>query len=189
MTDPFDILGVEPRFDLDLRALDQRHRDVSRALHPDRYAGAPAAERRLALGRAIEANEAVRILRDPIRRAEALMRRARLDLGGEAEQKAPPALLMEMLESREELSEAAKKKDLARVTRLGEAMRAREAAVLSALGETFASAQDGAQEAVGSDDPRPAVLKSLLPLVGELRYLKRFLDEVSAIEEDLTDPQ
>ncbi len=67
--DPFDTLGVEPRFDLDLAALERRHRDLSRALHPDRYAGAPAAERRLALGRAIDANEALRVLKDPIRRA------------------------------------------------------------------------------------------------------------------------
>jgi molecular chaperone HscB len=180
MNDPFDILGVEPRFDLDLRALDQRHRDVSRALHPDRYTGAPAAERRMALGRAIEANEAVRVLRDPIRRAEALVKRAGVEVGAAGEPKASPALLMEMMESREELSEAAKKKDLARVTRLGEGMKAREAKVLAAIGAAFASASGGA-------DPR-ATLTTVLPLLGELKYLKRFLDEVSAIEEDLTDP-
>ncbi|WP_437658122.1 Fe-S protein assembly co-chaperone HscB [Sorangium sp. So ce1182] len=176
MTDPFDTLGVEPRFDLDLRALEQRHRDLSRALHPDRYAGAPAAERRLALGRAIEANDALRVLRDPIRRAEALLRRAGLAQGEEAGQKASPALLLEMMESREELSDAAKRSDGARIARLGEAMRAREQASLASIQAAFAAAAGD-----------PGQLKGVLATLSELRYIRRFLDEVSAIEEELTD--
>src|SRR6185503_15334256 len=115
-SDPFEILGMEPRFDLDLRALEQRHRDLSRALHPDRYAGAPSAERRLALSRAIEVNDAWRMLRDPIRRAEAILRRGGVEIGETLEPKPSPDLLMEMMESREALSDAARKKDLAAVT-------------------------------------------------------------------------
>ena len=94
MADPFDTLGVEPRFDLDSSALEQRHRDLSRALHPDRYTGAPAAERRLSLGRAIDVNEAFRVLKDPIRRAEALLRRAGVPVGEISEPRPPPDLLM-----------------------------------------------------------------------------------------------
>ncbi len=41
--DPFATLGIEPRFDLDVRAVEARHRELSRTLHPDRYSGAPAA--------------------------------------------------------------------------------------------------------------------------------------------------
>jgi molecular chaperone HscB len=174
MNDPFATLGIEPRFDLDLGVVEQRHRDLSRALHPDRYSGAPAAERRLALGRAIEVNEAIRLLRDPIRRAEALLRRAGVRVGEMEEPKPDPELLMEMLESREELSEAAKKKDAAALKKLEEAMRAREGAVLAALGQGF--------EAGGGDPQR---LVALYPKLAELRYIRRFLDEVSAIEEEL----
>ena len=58
--DPFETLGVEPRFDLDLTALEKRHRELSGALHPDRYTGRPASERRMALDRAIKVNEAWR---------------------------------------------------------------------------------------------------------------------------------
>jgi molecular chaperone HscB len=182
MTDPFEMLGIEPRFDLDLRAVEQRHRDLSRALHPDRYAGAPAAERRMALGRAIEVNEAWRVLRDPIRRAEALL--ARSGVGAPegsawtegSGPKPSPALLMEMMESREELSEAAKRRDRALVIGLGDAMRARERAALSAV----AAGLDGA----GGDAKK---IQAVLPLLGELRYYRRFLDEVNAIEEDLAE--
>ena len=50
---PFATLGVEPRFDLDLPALEKTHRELSRALHPDKYVGATASERRAALERAV----------------------------------------------------------------------------------------------------------------------------------------
>src|SRR3954447_26645826 len=98
MADPFKTLGVEARFDLDRPALEQRHRELSKALHPDRYVGAPAAERRMSLSRAIDVNEAFRVLKDPIRRAEALLRRAGAAVGETSEPKPAPALLMEMME-------------------------------------------------------------------------------------------
>jgi len=175
MTDPFETLGVEPRFDLDMRAVEQRHRDLSKALHPDRYAGAPAAERRLALSRAIDVNEAFRAVRDPIRRAEALVRRAGVPVGETAEPKAAPSLLMEMMEAREELSDAARGKDLAKVSALGAAMSARQRAIEARLGQKLAEA--------GADQDK---IREVLPAIGELRYVRRFLDEVSAIEEELS---
>jgi len=174
MTDPFDTLGIEPRFDLDLAALELRHRELSKALHPDRYAGAPAAERRLSLSRAIDVNEAFRTVKDPIRRAEALLRRAGAAVGETGEPRPEPALLMEMMEVREELAEAGHAKDLARVGGLGEAMRGREAAALRRLG--------AALDAVARD---PQKVAEALPALGELRYIRRFLDEVNAIEEEL----
>ncbi len=171
MSDPFETMGVDPRFDLDLDKLAERHRDLSRALHPDRYAGVPAAERRMALGRAIEVNDAYRLLKDPVRRAEVLLRRANVPVGETAEPKPSQALLMDMMERREELSDARRAKDLQAVTRLAKVVRDREGEVLSLLGHTLA-AEGGA-------------VTQALPFLGELRYLRRFLDEVSAIEEDL----
>jgi molecular chaperone HscB len=175
MTDPFETLGVEARFDIDLRALEQRHRDLSKALHPDRYAGAPAAERRLSLNRAIDVNEAFRALRDPIRRAEALVRRAGVPVGETVEPKASPVLLMEMMEAREELAEAARKKDLARIKRLGQAMASRDSALIDRLGREFSAANSDPQQ-----------WTTVLCSLGELRYVRRFLDEAGAIEQELS---
>jgi molecular chaperone HscB len=174
MPDPFETLGVEPRFDLDLPAVEQRHRDLSRALHPDRYTGAPAAERRLALSRAIDVNEALRVLKNPVRRAEALLARAGTTPGETGEPKPPPSLLMEMMDLREELSEAARARDLGRVGKLAEGMRAREGEVERRLGGALDEAQRDPQKTIAA-----------LPALGELRYIRRFLDEVSAIEEEL----
>ena len=66
MTDPFELLGIPARYDLDLDELATRQRDLSRALHPDRYAGRGASERRQALGKAIEVNEAARLLKQVV---------------------------------------------------------------------------------------------------------------------------
>jgi molecular chaperone HscB len=168
MKDPFDILGIAPTFDVDLDAVEKRYRDLSRVLHPDKYVGAPPAERRSALGKAVEVNEAWRLLRDPIKRAEALFRRSGVEVREGAEPKAAPEFLMEMMEQRESLSEAKAKGDARAAGRLGDVIREREKSAMHRLARGFES---------------PSDVEKLLPLLGELRYYRRFLDEVSAIED------
>ena len=109
--DPFATLGLPRRYELDRAALEVRYRELQRALHPDKFAGASASERRLSLSKAVEVNEAYRILRDDLARAEALLAQHR----GAASTKAPeaePGFLMEMMEQREALGEAKQQKDL-----------------------------------------------------------------------------
>jgi molecular chaperone HscB len=175
MTDPFELLGIEPRFSVDLAAVEQRHRDLSKALHPDRYAGAPPTERRLALSRAIDVNEAMRILRDPVRRAEALLRRAGVAVGELSEPKPSPELLMEMMEAREQLADARRAKSAARVAGLANSMQGRQAEV-----------EDRLRRALDASPVPTRGAADVLPALGELRYVRRFLDEVSAIQEELS---
>lgn len=170
--DPFAMLGVERRFDLDLNALEKTHRELSRALHPDKFAQAGASERRAVLEKAASVNEAWRTVRDPIKRAEALFELAGIKVGEDNEPKASPAFLMEVLEEREALSEARAAKDLAKVRAVGEAMRKRADATQKKLADGFAARPDHAG------------VEKLVPLLGELRFYKRFLDEVAAIEEE-----
>ncbi len=169
--DPFETLGVEPVFSLDVSALEQRHRDLSRALHPDRHAASGAAERRLALGRAIEVNEAFRILKDPLRRAEALLALRGVASGEGKEPPASPALLMEVMERREALADVRQSKDEAVLRRLIAEVSAEAAAAQLALGKEFASPSSNSAE--------------ILKRIGELRYYRRFLDEAAAIADDL----
>jgi molecular chaperone HscB len=169
--DPFETLGVEPVFGLDLAALEQRHRDLSRTLHPDRHANAGAAERRMALGRAIEVNEAFRILKDPVRRAEALLARRGVQSGEGKEPPASPALLMEVMERREALAEIRHTKDAAALSRVMSEVRQIEQRTQAALGSEFAF-----------EGPNPA---EILKRIGELRYYRRFLDEAASIADDL----
>src|SRR5580700_6613161 len=110
--DPFETLGVQRRFDIDLAATDKRHRELSRTLHPDRHAAGGASERRYALSKAIEVNEAWRTIRDPIRRAESLFALAGIAVGESNEPKPRADLLMDVMEQREHLAEARSQGDL-----------------------------------------------------------------------------
>src|SRR5215471_2216545 len=166
MEDPFDTLGIAPTFDLDLVQVEKRVRDLSRVLHPDRHVASSPAERRMALGRAVEVNAAFRLLRDPIARAEALLRRHGVAVGETVEPKPDPEFLMEMMELREALAEAKMGGDVVRIERLTEKVGARQEAAFGKLRTGFAGA--------GVD--------KLVPLLGELRYYRRFLDEVSALD-------
>jgi molecular chaperone HscB len=182
MSDPFATLGLEPAFDLDLGEVEKRHRDLSKALHPDRYAGRGAAERRQALGKAIEVNEAWRIVRDPLRRAEALLEKLGLAVEDGQEPKADPALLMDMLERREELASAARTKDADKLRKLARGVELAETALLGKLSAAFQraiSARNGTREASRGEGDE------ILAVLGELRYYRRFLDEAAALEDEL----
>ncbi len=169
--DPFETLGLEPAYDLDSAVLEQRHRDLSRALHPDRHAASGAAERRMALGRAIEVNEAFRILKDPVRRAEALLALRGVQSGEGKEPPASPTLLMEVMERREALAEVRQSKDEAALNRLIGEVRQSEAHTQSVLAQAFAGGAENSAE--------------ILKRIGELRYYRRFLDEAATIADDL----
>jgi molecular chaperone HscB len=173
MLDPFDTLGIAPAFEVDLAAVEQRYRELSRVLHPDKHVGASAGERRMSLGKAVEVNEAWRLIRDPVRRAEALFRRSGVEVREGEEPKADPEFLMEMMEQREALAAARARGDKATIEDLSSRIRAKENAVLARLASAFARAPES----------REAVQK-LVPLLGELRYYRRFLTEVSAIEDE-----
>jgi molecular chaperone HscB len=167
--DPFETLGIPRQFSVDLAAVERTHRELSRALHPDRFVGAPPSERRAALARAIEVNEAWRVVRDPIRRAEALLALAGVAVGEDREPKADPEFLMEMLEQREALAEAKRARDLDGVRKMAGAIEARVHAVDAVLSEQFARGD----------------FAGLVGRLGEMKFYRRFLDEVSAIEDEL----
>jgi len=169
--DPFETLGVEPAYGLDLAVLEQRHRDLSRALHPDRHAASGAAERRMALGRAIEVNQAFRILKDPVRRAEALLSLRGVQTGEGKEPPASPALLMDVMERREALAEARQTKNEAALSRLVAEVNSAALRTQAALADEFASPTGNSAE--------------ILKRIGELRYYRRFLDEAASIADDL----
>jgi molecular chaperone HscB len=171
VTDPFQTLGLEPVFDLDSALLERRHRELSRALHPDRYAGRPASERRDALGRAIEVNHAFRRLKDPVGRAEALLERLGHPVGETGAPPADPMLLMEVMERREALGDARSKRDIDAVRTLARGVSERERNCVAALSRAFAES--------------PPDLGRAEKALGELRYHRRFLDEVGSIEDEM----
>jgi molecular chaperone HscB len=167
--DPFATLGAPRRYDVDLQALERTHRQLSRALHPDRYVASSAAERREALARAVEVNEAWRIVRNPLRRAEALLSLSGVALGENREASPGSEFLLEILEQREALSDARRARDRKAVQTLAEVVRG---------GMREAERELSSGLAAGVREP-------LIGTLGKLKFYQRFLEEVSAIEDEL----
>lgn len=180
MPDPFHLLGIEPCFQVDTGHLEARHRELSRALHPDRFVGRPSAERRLALSKAIEVNQALRVVRDPVRRAEALLERRGIEFReGESFQPSQD-FLAEILELRETLAEAAEESDLAKVESQGTAVASRQRSLLEELARAFESL-----DREDSASRRSEILAQIRNQLAQVRYYQRFLEEVRTIEDEL----
>ena len=116
-TDHFALLGVPRAFNVDLTALERAHLKASRLVHPDYFGGKPKEEQAQAMRLTALLNDAYQTVREPVRRAEYLLRL----LGGKtasADRTTPPCFLAEMLELREETDDpalpAARKSDLLR---------------------------------------------------------------------------
>jgi molecular chaperone HscB len=77
---------------------------------------------------------------------------------------------MDVLEKREALADAKDSKDLAAVARLRVEAEAEERRAVAALASAF---------------HEPETVATKLHLLGELRFFRRFLDEVAAVEESL----
>lgn len=104
--DHFSLFGLPARFDLDAQALESAWRAVAAQVHPDRYATASPAERRVAMQWAARANEAYRQLRDPLLRARYLCEQAGVDLQTESNTSMDGAFLMQQMTWREMLDDA-----------------------------------------------------------------------------------
>jgi len=103
--DPFEILGLQPGFEIDADELEARYLELSREYHPDFNQGLGPAQQVLMLTRSAELNDAYRMLRDPWSRAEATISLSDAD-AMDATKNLCPIFLMEAMEVREELDDA-----------------------------------------------------------------------------------
>lgn len=168
----FDLFNLLPSVDLDVAALETAHRKLAMAWHPDR-AGAEPHARRLAAEKSAALNDAVKVLKDPVRRAFYVLELKGVKLDSDqaaAKVKMPMDFLEEIMEQREAL-------DALKAQRKLEAAHAMAVNVREACNKTLAQAQ----AALRRDDV-PVATTAL----GRVRYYTRFLEEVDAFEEELS---
>src|SRR5947209_985886 len=103
-TDYFTALGLPRKLQIDRQELERRYHDLSRRFHPDFYQIASPRDRRVSLENSALINKAYRTLRDPLARAEYLVR-LEAGQGTELKAEAPQALFEEILEMNELLSD------------------------------------------------------------------------------------
>jgi molecular chaperone HscB len=175
--DRFAVLGLPRKFEVDLAVAESAYKDLSRQLHPDRFAKADPRARKAALARTVEINDAWRTVRDPVKRAEYLLGLAGFGLAGDdgkvgpltktKQVAAPPTFLIEILELRDDLAAAQRAGDAVKVAFMADEMRGRASETMKALAAALETGkfEEGARS------------------LSALRYYQRFLDEVAAYEE------
>jgi len=198
--DYFSFLGVPRKLNLDLAALEQRFRALSRQFHPDYYYNAGPAERRASLERSSYLNDAYRTLRQPISRLEYLlslegMDRRQTDRPDAAEDttrepvKVPAALLEEVFALNEELDAVRELREAGapadqwkgRLQPAREPIDAKRAAHEAQLDELFAK-WDALVERGAAEDERRDVLNALRERMLERNYIHNLL---AGIEREL----
>ena len=159
--DHFARLGLPAALDLDAGALDKAYFARQRQWHPDRFVGKPAEQRAKASVEAAGLNDAYRTLKDPLSRAVYLAGLNGVELPGDGKTIDDPELLMEAMETREELHEAG---SIAAIDALAAKVRDDMQKSLAGLGDLFLA------------NDKPAIRKALL----RLRYLDKFAEEARA---------
>ena len=140
----FEIFDLPARQALDVAALDARWRALLAEVHPDRHATAGAAGQRVAMQWAVRVNEAYRRLKDPVQRAGYLCELNGAPIEAERNTAMPPEFLMQQMEWRESLDEAA---DAAQVQALADEVDAHRRAALARLQATLDDRHDHATAA------------------------------------------
>jgi len=129
----FELLGLPLAYAVDPSRLESGYRQLQTQVHPDRFAAATGAERRVAMQWATRANEAYRTLRDPVDRARYLLGLRGFDTGEESNTAMPPDFLMQQMEWREAVAEARARTDAARLSSLRKDIAAERAEMLRQL--------------------------------------------------------
>jgi len=108
----FELFGLPQQFGQDRAAIDARWKELQREAHPDRFAAQGAAAQRVAMQWSVRINEAYQRLKDPLKRAAYLCELGGAAINAENNTAMPALFLMEQMEWREALEEAAGEADL-----------------------------------------------------------------------------
>ena len=101
----FDFFGIPHKLNLDAKDLEARFYSLSKQWHPDRFARGSSEEKRTSEIATATLNDGYRTLRDPVARAEYLLKEHGLDGGGQRSNTVPPELLDEVFDLNTALEE------------------------------------------------------------------------------------
>ena len=171
MTDYYQLFGIPRRLNLAVDELQARYYELSRQLHPDRFMQRPAAERQQALDKSSELNDAYRTLKDPIKRAQYLLKQEGFEIGEQRSRDVPPELLEEVFELNMALEEMRGGDDSAR-PRLDQAER-NFTQMLSDVDGRLAALFEKYDRAASRD-----VLGEIRATLNRRKYVQNLADEV-----------
>jgi molecular chaperone HscB len=115
----FELFDIPVAYTVDLNKIRLLHRELQKAVHPDRFAHASAQEKRISMQQTSLINQAFHTLCHPIERAMYLLGLRGVDFNMDNQTTMDTEFLMQQMELREALAEAGDKADpLAELERL-----------------------------------------------------------------------
>ena len=173
--DYYRFFGLPKRLAVDDEALQQTFYQMSRLLHPDRYGRRPERERTYSLEATAILNDGYRVLKDPVRRAEYVLRENGFQVGEQRSNEVPPELLEEVFELNMALDELKAGDDSV----LGDLDVMRHH-FLAMLGEIDAGLEATFQRHDASPDEagRAAQLSEIRSALHRRRYISNLVSEV-----------
>lgn len=174
MNDPFQTLQLSRSFEIDAQQLETNFIQLSAATHPDRFSD--PIEQAEASERAAEINEAYQVLRDPQRRAEALLELIMAGHGQSAKksEEMPPDFLMQMMETRERMETALEQDDQETLDELRRWARQEHQQHLERIETLFHDHLNSVSTDAAPDSLVGQVRKEL----NVLRYIDRMLEQL-----------
>jgi molecular chaperone HscB len=179
--DYFEVFGLPRKLGIDSAGLQRRFYELAREHHPDFHQSAAPDDLARAEEHSALVNAAYRALRDPVARAEYLVR---LEEGRDTQEgatvkpKAPPELLAEMFEIQEALSElrtgGLDADGRAALAEQRDGLARRRRAEEERIGGELSRAWDAASEA-----ERAAVLERIKAALATRAYLKTVIDDLA----------
>ena len=168
----FEIFSIAVGWQISIRDLDTRYRQLQLEFHPDRYASAGQTEQRLAVQTASLINQAYDTLKSPLKRAQYLLELNNIDADQDSHITSDSAFLMRQMALREALSDI------------------REAAEpLQSLEQLRADVEQGydeEQEQFHSQYQANA-LTDAFNTVAKMQFSAKLLDEIEQFEAELED--
>ncbi|MCE2878305.1 MAG: Fe-S protein assembly co-chaperone HscB [Comamonadaceae bacterium] len=106
-SDDFELFGLPAQFEQDRALIDLRWKQLQREAHPDRFANQGASAQRLAMQWSVRINEAYQRLKDPLKRAAYLCELRGAPIRANDNTAMPADFLIQQIQWREALDEAA----------------------------------------------------------------------------------
>ena len=141
MQNHFELFQLPLRFTIDMTTLNAAFHEIVGRVHPDRFAQAPEADKRVAMQWATRANEAYQTLKNPLKRAAYLCQLHGVDLQVESNTAMPAGFLMQQMAWREALDDAREAKDLQALELLETTLRQARLSLVAEI-TTHLDAQD-----------------------------------------------
>ena len=172
MNNPFALFDLPVAFQVDSALLNERYLALQKSLHPDNFSAASAQEQCLAIQKSAEINDALRILKDPITRADSII----AINTGETENPEEKSnndidFLMQQMEWRETLENIENRKDTDELTAFAQEINQIRHAILSELSTALDAQQWNIARAI----------------TDKLRFIKKLQTEIERVEETLLD--